>query len=273
MSLKKRLMLSAIIMLMTGLTACRIINPNEPSYDRYYEAFYEYEDIDAEYYYANEDGTQPRQYVHEHIEYDGNLYDDYDESEALPLPTFTAEPLPYHIIEFIRPYSFSGNPPFSYDFLTYLTITHVDFDGESRIGHMIVADEIGDEVLDIFREIYYSGFPIYSIRLIDYFYADDKLSLEANNSSAFNFRYIAGTNIISRHGFGMAIDINPIQNPYVRGDNVLPEAGREYLDRDNVRPGMIVPGDAVYTAFTSRDWIWGGNWTMPWDLHHFERRH
>ena len=96
--------------------------------------------------------------------------------------------------------------------------------------------------------------------------------MAANNSSAFNFRTIAGTNTISRHGFGMAIDINPIQNPYVRGNNVLPEAGRAYLNRNDVRPGMIVRGGPVYEAFISRGWIWGGNWNSLQDYHHFERR-
>ena len=187
-------------------------------------------------------------------------------------PIFTREPLPEHIIAFIQDRSFRADIPFPHSFLSYLTITHVDFNGEDRIGHMIVAAEIADEVLDIFRDIHESGFPIYSMRLIDYFDADDYLSIAANNSSAFNFRYIANTNTISRHGFGMAIDINPVQNPYVRGDTVLPAAGREYLDRSDVRPGMIVRGDAVYRAFTERGWTWGGNWNTLRDFHHFERR-
>jgi len=187
-------------------------------------------------------------------------------------PVFTSEPLPEHIIEFITGRSFSANTTFPYSHLTYLTITHVGFDGEDKTGHMIVAAEIGDEVLDIFREIYESGFPIYRMQLIDYFDASDDLSIAANNSSAFNFRTIAGTNTLSRHAFGMAIDINPIQNPYISGNFVTPAAGREYLDRTNVRPGMIVRGDAVYRAFTSRGWTWGGNWTSIRDYHHFERR-
>ena len=188
------------------------------------------------------------------------------------IPVFTKEPLPEHIIEFITGLTFRDYAPFELCFLTYLTITHVDFNGEDRIGHMIVAAEIGEEVLEIFREIYEARFPIYSIKLIDYFDALDYYSMAANNSSAFNFRYIANTNVISRHGFGMAIDINPLQNPYVRGDNVLPAAGRAYLDRSYVRPGMIVRGDPVYQAFTSRGWTWGGTWTLPRDYHHFERR-
>ena len=151
-------------------------------------------------------------------------------------------------------------------------MTHVNFNGESVIGHLIVAAEIGTEVLEIFQEIYEAAFPIHSIRLIDYFGASDYESMAANNSHAFNFRYIAGTNVISRHGFGMAIDINPIQNPYYRHGVIWPAAGEPYLDRSYIRPGMIIPGDAVYTAFIGRGWIWGGNWTSPRDYHHFERR-
>ena len=198
------------------------------------------------------------------------LPEDYPAYDFIPI--FTREPLPRHIIDQITGVTFHDNTPFDHDYLTYLTVTHVNFDGESIIGHLIVAADIGDEVLEIFQEIYEGRFPIYSIRLIDYFYASDYLSMAANNSHAFNFRYIAGTNIISRHGFGIAIDINPIQNPYIRGDTVWPAAGAAYLDRSYVRPGMIIPGDVVYTAFTSRGWIWGGHWTTPRDYHHFERR-
>lgn len=190
----------------------------------------------------------------------------------IPAPVFTSEPLPPHIISFIQDVSFHDRAPFGHDFLSYLTVTHKDFSGESKQGHLIVAAEIAEEVLDIFREIYRARFPIYSIKLIDYFDALDYYSMKANNSSAFNFRYIAGTNRLSRHAFGMAVDINPIQNPYQRGSTIWPAAGEPYLDRSYVRQGMIVPGDAVYTAFVSRGWIWGGNWASPRDYHHFERR-
>jgi len=184
---------------------------------------------------------------------------------------FSAEPLPEYVLDIIRGRSFRDYAPFDYSFLSYLTITHIDFSGQRRIGHMIVAAELADEVLDIFREIYEYGFPIYRIRLIDFYGTQDYLSMADNNSVAFNFRNIAGTNRLSRHALGRAIDINPIQNPYIRGGTVWPAAGQNYLDRFYVRPGMIVRGDVVYMAFTSRGWIWGGNWTLPRDYHHFER--
>ena len=187
------------------------------------------------------------------------------------IPIFAMEPLPEDIIQFIRGSSFHYEAPFDYSFLTFLTITFVDFYGQYRYGNMIVAYEIGPEVLEIFGEIFAYRFPIYGMRLIDYYYARDYYSMKANNTVGFNFRTIAGTSRLSRHAFGKAIDINPIQNPYIRGDTVWPAAGRYYMDRENIRPGMIVPGDVVYRAFISRGWTWGGNWRTPRDYHHFER--
>ena len=187
-------------------------------------------------------------------------------------PIFMAEPLPEHIIKQITGSSFHPEAPFDYCHLSYLTITHVDFDGINRIGHIIVAASIADEVLDIFREIYEGGFPIARVRLIDYYAADDYYSMADNNSVGFNFRVIAGTTRLSRHAWGMAIDINPVQNPFIRDDIIWPISGAAYVDRANVRPGMIIPGDVVYRAFTSRGWTWGGHWRVPIDYHHFERR-
>jgi len=194
------------------------------------------------------------------------------DNRAVGEPVFRMEPLPANIVEIIGGSSFHDHAPFGLDFLTYLTISYVDFENVHRIGHMIVAEEIGQEVLDIFQEIFEYGFPIERMRLIDFYDAGDYLSMADNNSVAFNFRTIAGTNTLSRHAFGMAIDINPVQNPYIRGDIVWPAAGAEYMDRHNVRPGMIIHGDVVYHAFTSRGWTWGGNWRSPRDYHHFERR-
>jgi len=186
-------------------------------------------------------------------------------------PIFISEPLPEEIIQLIMGSSFHDNAPFTTSHLAYLTITHANFYGQSQIGHLIVAASIADEVLDIFRDIYEARFPIERMRLIDFYEATDYYSMADNNSVGFNFRYIAGTRTISRHGWGMAIDINPIQNPYQRGDTIWPVAGIPYLDRTNVRPGMIIHGDVVHQAFVSRGWIWGGSWRSPLDFHHFER--
>ena len=185
---------------------------------------------------------------------------------------FSAEPLPEHIIRQISGSSFHENEHFGYEHLAYLTITYMDFYGQSRLGSIIVAASIADEVLDIFRDIYEGRFPLARVALIDYYGADDYYSMAHNNSVGFNFRVIAGTQTLSRHAWGMAVDINPVQNPFIRDDIIWPLSGSEYLDRNDVRPGMIIPGDVVYNAFVSRGWIWGGHWRVPIDYHHFERR-
>ena len=196
------------------------------------------------------------------------------EAMAPPATTvvFKAQPIPLEIQEQITGVTYHPNPHLSFEDLAYLTVTHVDFQGHRRHGHLIVGAHIAEEVLDIFRDIYEAAFPIARIRLIDYYLANDYFSMADNNSSAFNFRYIANTTRLSRHAWGMAIDINPIQNPVIIRGEVWPELGNNYLDRGDIRSGMIVPGDAVYNAFTSRGWIWGGHWSVPIDYHHFERR-
>ena len=273
-----------LVMIFTTVWILHFVRQDVHYHDLYTQATGEMRLLDEEIDYVqvpevlNEDMEQALN-EYDNPSYNGmediqnGLSEKSDELEYLDIiPVFKAEPLPEHIIEFITGWSFREDTPFSYDYLAYLTITHVNFNGENQIGHLIVADKIADEVLEIFREIFDAEFPIYSIKLIEYFDTSDYYSMVANNSHAFNFRYIAGTRTISRHGFGMAIDINPIQNPYIRGEVILPDAGRAYLDRDDVRPGMIVSGDAVYMAFISRGWIWGGNWRTLRDYHHFERR-
>jgi hypothetical protein len=148
-------------------------------------------------------------------------------------------------------------------------LTYVGFDGLSHYGTMVVNESVAVDVVEIFREIYEAGFSIEKIELIDIYGGDDDLSMADNNSSAFNYREVPGTTSISKHSYGVAIDINPIQNPYIVGDEVMPEVGRDYLDRDDVRQGMIVTDDVVYDAFISRGWTWGGEWRSVKDYQHF----
>lgn len=159
--------------------------------------------------------------------------------------------------------------PVDPDDLRLLLLQHWDFTGEVRTGELIVHRESAEDVVEVFEALYAATFPIERIELVHVFGSDDDLSMAANNTSGFNCRPIAGTSRWSEHAYGRAIDINPVQNPYVRGPStVLPPAGGDFLDRSDVRPGMVVENDIVEQAFSEIGWVWGGRWSSP-DYQHF----
>ncbi len=155
--------------------------------------------------------------------------------------------------------------------LRLVRLTHLGFDGRAHTGELVVAAEVAQEVAAIFERLYLAHFPIERMQLIDAFAGDDDASMAANNSSAFNFRFVAGTRVLSHHALGLAIDVNPVQNPWLRGDRVDPPAGRDYLDRDHLRPGMIVRPGPVVSAFEAHGWYWGGDFEGTRDYHHFSK--
>jgi hypothetical protein len=159
-----------------------------------------------------------------------------------------------------------GCPPF--DDLRLLEIVHRGFDGRDRVGLLVMhRDAVTDTRVALTRS-YEAGFHIQRMRLIDRYGGSDDRSMADNNSSGFNCRRIAGTSRLSEHAYGRAIDLNPVQNPYVRSGAVDPPAGRSYLDRSNVRRGMLVDGDPTVTAFLDRGWGWGGHWSSSKDYQH-----
>ncbi|WP_157041780.1 M15 family metallopeptidase [Nitriliruptor alkaliphilus] len=157
-------------------------------------------------------------------------------------------------------------PPFTD--LRLLEIVHRGFDGRDRVGLLVLHRDAVADVRVALTRSYEAGFHIERMRLVDRYGADDDRSMAANNSSAFNCRTVSGSTRWSEHAYGRAIDINPVQNPYVAGSTVEPEAGRAYLDRSNVRRGMLVRGDATVTAFKDRGWGWGGDWSSIKDYMH-----
>ncbi|OOB80407.1 MAG: hypothetical protein BEN19_05095 [Epulopiscium sp. Nuni2H_MBin003] len=154
--------------------------------------------------------------------------------------------------------------------LSLVTVTYIDYNGDTKTGDMVVHKDLAEEVAEIFEEIYLAKFPIANIELIDKYDADDNLSMINNNTSAFNYRLISGTNIISNHSYGRCIDINPLVNPHVINGVAYPKEGSAYIDRSLDYTGMIKEGDVVYNAFISRGWSWGGHWNSP-DYQHFEK--
>lgn len=161
--------------------------------------------------------------------------------------------------------------PIDFDELSYLTLSYYGFDGNTHVGEMIINKEVASEVVDIFKEIYEKKYPIDKIKLIDEYNSVDELSMSDNNSSSFCYRTIKNTNIVSNHGKGLAIDINPIQNPHVVGDDISPKNGYNFKDRTNIKQGMIIEGDDLYNAFIKKGWTWGGHWKNP-DYQHFEKK-
>ncbi len=153
--------------------------------------------------------------------------------------------------------------------LRLLEIVHRGFAGRDRVGLMVLHRDATTVVRAALEDSYRSGFRIERMRLIDRYGGNDDRSMAANNSSAFNCRTVAGTNRLSEHAHGRAIDLNPIQNPYVTsGGTVYPPAGASYRDRSNVRTGMLVRSGATVQAFLTRGWGWGGDWTSAKDYQH-----
>jgi hypothetical protein len=156
--------------------------------------------------------------------------------------------------------------------LRVVYLTHWGFDARIHFGRLVVHRDVSASVVRALRAAYDARFPFRRIELVDTYGGSDDASMAADNTSAFNCRPVTGNpGRWSMHSYGRAIDINPVENPYVRGTVVLPPAGRPYVDRTVVRPGMIRAGDAVHRAFLAERFDWGGSWVTLKDYQHFER--
>jgi hypothetical protein len=153
--------------------------------------------------------------------------------------------------------------------LRYLRMSFLGFDGRPHTGEMIVNGRAAEGVTRVFRHLYEARFPIEEMRVVAPGELTGPPTGDGNNTTAFVCRPAVGQKRWSAHAYGLAIDLNPFCNPYVRGDLVLPELASSYVDRTEVRPGMVVPGDVAVRAFAAIGWRWGGEWTTPKDLQHF----
>ncbi len=152
-------------------------------------------------------------------------------------------------------------------------VGHLGFDGQTHRGQLIVHKDLVAQVITIFDELYRLGFAIEKMRTVDlYPAAADELSMEDNNTSAFNCRRIRGTGRWSWHAYGRAIDVNPLLNPFIDSTGAFqPNNAGVYLDRNRIDPGLLHNGDPAVHVFTDRGWRWGGAWRTPIDYQHFER--
>ena len=159
--------------------------------------------------------------------------------------------------------------------LRYLQVLHYNAEGDVCRGELVCHRSISDDLLDIFRKLYEAEYPIERMVLVDEYDADDEASMADNNTSAFNFRYVSGTRRLSKHSQGMAIDINPFYNPYVRrrGGKTLvsPKGSDEYADRNKEFPYKIDRNDLCYRLFKEHGFTWGGDWKNSKDYQHFEK--
>lgn len=156
--------------------------------------------------------------------------------------------------------------------LRIIEMPYWGFDGQPHQGgRLMVNASIAGSTVRAFAALFEQRFPIRRMQLIEAYGGSDDASMAADNTSAFNCRPITGQQGgFSIHSYGKAIDINTVENPYIKGSTVLPRAGSEFTDRTDVRPGMIVAGDAVVRTFTGLGFDWGGSWTSPKDYQHLE---
>jgi poly-gamma-glutamate synthesis protein (capsule biosynthesis protein) len=152
--------------------------------------------------------------------------------------------------------------------LRYVTLTHWDMAGRAVTGELVLHKDVADSAVAAFHALFDARFPIASMRLVDDFGGSDDASMAADNTSAFNCRVVAGGTSWSEHAYGLAIDINPVENPEITGGRVLPPSGEPFVDRHEA-PGVIRAGDLVVRAFAAHGWRWGGSWTSPVDYQHF----
>lgn len=161
------------------------------------------------------------------------------------------------------------------DDLRYLRLLHYDFDGHVREGEMVCNAAIADDLIDIFKRLFEAKYPIASVRLIDDFGADDERSMRANNTSCFCFRAVAGTKKLSKHARGLAVDLNPLQNPCVKtrkGRTVVqPSTATRFTNRSRKFAHKIDRNDLAYRLFLEHGFTWGGSWRSLKDYQHFER--
>lgn len=156
--------------------------------------------------------------------------------------------------------------------LREIRMTYVGFDRREHMGRLIVNASVVRPVLKVFRALYRARFPIKKMKPLDAFHGSDPRSMAADNTSGFNCRKAvsSGPPSWSMHAFGLAIDVNTVQNPYVQpGQPVEPKAGAAYLNRSDIRRGMAYPGGVLVRAFSSVGWGWGGNWSGSPDYQHF----
>ena len=189
---------------------------------------------------------------------------------------FSVEAIPDSIFRLMQGRSYTAGCTIPRSELRYLRLSHVDAEGQEHVGELVCHRRIAQEVCDIFRTLYQARYPVERMQLIDRYEADDERSMQANNTSCFNYRTVVGTRMLSAHARGMAIDLNPRYNPHVRQSGgkrcVSPRGSQSYADRSKSYPYKIVQGDLAHRLFRQHGFQWGGAWRSSKDYQHFEKK-
>lgn len=189
---------------------------------------------------------------------------------------FMAEPVSDMVFQRINGKSYRQNPHIQCSDLRYLKVLHYDGNGQIKLGELICNKAIAQDLLTIFRELYDNHYPIERMQLIDDFDANDEKSMRANNTSCFCYRTISNSTKISKHALGLAVDINPLYNPYYRRYRngrvkIQPSNAARYSDRKKQFAYKIDSNDLCYKLFIKHGFQWGGAWTSLKDYQHFEK--
>ena len=180
----------------------------------------------------------------------------------------SAAPLPPSVRAQMVGKSWQPGCPVALDQLRLVRVSHYGFDGRVQTGVLVVNADVASDVVRVFRRLYELRFPIRRMQLVDTYGASDFRSIEADNTSAFNCRRATGSTHWSEHAFGHAIDLDPLENPYVENGRTSHRRSVPYLDRSHLRRGMVTP--AVVAAFRAIGWGWGGDWSgTVKDYQHF----
>jgi hypothetical protein len=195
-------------------------------------------------------------------------------SSSVTTPTATTAPVVQPVTAGDLGATWHPGCPVAPQQLRRIEMDYLGIDGRDHRGALVVHEEVVADVIAIFGALHRQGYPIAKMQTVDHYPgAVDELSMEDNNTSAFNCRPLPGSTGWSLHAYGRAIDVNPLLNPYLnRVGDLEPTTAGQYLDRARTDPGMLHPGDPAVLAFTDRGWTWGGSWHNPIDYQHFERR-
>ena len=191
--------------------------------------------------------------------------------DTLPAPsgdrfTYRAGPIPGDVLA--RSTWTEGCPVAVVD-LTYVRLSFWGFDDRPHTGELIVNAEVAEDIAAVFEKLYDARFPIEEMRVVSLADLDAEPTGDGNNTTSFVCRPVTGGTAFSQHAHGLAIDINPFHNPYLRADLLLPELSASYLDRAEAKPGTVQPGDLIVEAFGDIGWGWGGDWRSLKDYQHF----